>query len=72
MLANPREAAMTTLMISAENTPRLIRILKSYRSDLRMEIRRTSNRDFRESLVEEEHFLRSILRQLESACADHV
>jgi hypothetical protein len=58
---------MITLELSPEEAEELHFIVDSYLSDLRLEIRETDNRDFRERLKQREVFVKKLLRELEES-----
>jgi hypothetical protein len=53
------------LSLNREEATLLAKILKSYLSDLRMEIADTDSMDFREDLKSEEAFIKGLLVQLD-------
>lgn len=55
---------MAQLTLTAEEAAMLAEVLRSYLSDLRMEIADTDSRDFRQSLKQRETFLDKLLSQL--------
>jgi hypothetical protein len=55
---------MVRIELTPEEVEMLSFILESYLSDLRLEVRETDNRDFRESLKQREVFLKKLLGQL--------
>ena len=55
---------MVRLELTAEEAETLTEILRSYLSDLRMEIARTDDRHFRENLKMRETFIKDVLGRL--------
>jgi hypothetical protein len=54
------------ITLTLEEADMLNKVLKSYVSDLRMEIADTDSMDFREALKGEEAFLKSLMGRLEA------
>ncbi len=56
---------MFDIQLSAEETEMLRKILETYLSDLRVEIGGTEVKDVRETLKQEEEFIKELLRRLQ-------
>lgn len=55
-----------TIELTVDEAATLSRVLTSYLSDLRMEVAATDRMEFRESLKEEEAFLKRLLDRLQA------
>jgi hypothetical protein len=58
---------MATIDLAPDELQKLLEILKNYLSDLRLEIGDTKKRSYREDLKEQEEFLKSVIKRMESA-----
>ncbi len=55
---------MTTIQLSSHQADTLVTVLRSYLSDLRMEISHTDSMDFKEGLKDREMVIKQLLEQL--------
>ena len=58
---------MATIDLAPAEMEKLIEILKSYLSDLRLEIGDTKKKSYREDLKEQEEFLKGVIERMEAA-----
>ena len=58
---------MATIDLAPDELQKLLEILKSYLSDLRLEIGDTKKKSYRDDLKEQEEFLKSVIERMESA-----
>lgn len=58
---------MPTIQLTVEEASELTGVLENYFSELRMEIERTENGDFRAKLKNREQIVKRVLDQLKSA-----
>lgn len=58
---------MATIDLTADDAQKLIAILKSYLSDLRLEIGDTKKKSYRDELKDQEKFIKDVIERLEAA-----
>jgi hypothetical protein len=58
---------MATIDLAPDEIQKLLEILKSYLSDLRLEIGDTKKKSYRDGLKDQENFLKGIIERMEAA-----
>jgi hypothetical protein len=58
---------MATIDLAPDEIEKLLEILKSYLSDLRLEVGDTKKKSYRDDLKEQEEFLKSVIERLGAA-----
>lgn len=58
---------MATIDLAPDEMEKLLEILKSYLSDLRLEIGDTKKKSYRDELKEQEEFLKGVIERMKAA-----